>query len=406
MALTLLTPVMTSNTTPSGIVSADTFNISGTPDLSYAYYLFREQSDASPPALWLALGDLFAEYNPPHWAEYDFGTPVVVTDFQTYHGVNYPTDYVLQGWNGSSWIDLYAVVAAGDTSGTWVGLKTVASPAAYNKYRIYVTDFYSPSGEGPAEDRCDLGGVLLWGATADFDVPPVNLAFTPNAPAYFKGAFFTLPSVDQTFAPNVPILEIGPISLTVPIVAMEFTPNAPAIILEPDPSIPSSIIYRCTLTGSPDLVLPISSMQARYRDGTDSYLSVVIPAGETYADDISDRADGEIVLERGVKFHDGTQQLVEIIRVDLEDIRDDQGGSKRSLTISGHAVFTNTVPKSITLSNATYRFAGTGKKRFRADLDLNLRPGDTAIIGVESIVVDNITYTVNTRSEIMEITER
>ena len=225
-----------------------------------------------------------------------------------------------------------------------------------------------------------------------------------------------IPSLGSVFEPNsesVSISTLVPSSSNSALVGFEtvdISTLVPSVLYEIPSTVPSSTIYRCILTGAPDattdLELPIKSFQSRYYDGADSYLSVVVPDAVTFSTGISDRSNGEIVLSRGVKFFDGTEQLVEIIRVDLEDISDSRGGSNRSITLAGHQEFINTSPKSVELFNATFAFTGTGKKRFRSDLDLNLRPGDTAVIGVESIIVDRITYTVDTSLEIMEITEQ
>lgn len=175
------------------------------------------------------------------------------------------------------------------------------------------------------------------------------------------------------------------------------------------PNTPVTTIYRCTLTGAADslddIVLPISSVQARYRNGADSYLQVVVPDAGTYSDAITARLNGQIVIDRGVRFIDGTEQLVELLRVDLETVSDAWGGANRSVSISGHATTTTTVPKTVTLEDVTYEASGTGKTRYRSTLDLNLRPGDTAVFDAQSIVVDTLSYTVGTSREVMEITE-
>jgi hypothetical protein len=111
------------------------------------------------------------------------------------------------------------------------------------------------------------------------------------------------------------------------------------------------------------------------------------------------------VIERGYQFADGTSQLVEIARVTLDTIADDWGGRNRTITLTGYGTVTTAVPKSRTMQNLTYRSNSGGSLRFRADLDLNLKPGDTAVCGDESIVVAQITHIVSPSGEMMEISE-
>jgi len=73
-------------------------------------------------------------------------------------------------------------------------------------------------------------------------------------------------------------------------------------------SVPHVSLFKCFLTGSPILVLPISSFQARvwladrdhYQWWVDriqaTYLEVVVPNVSLYADGIADRAAGEILI--------------------------------------------------------------------------------------------------------------
>jgi hypothetical protein len=66
------------------------------------------------------------------------------------------------------------------------------------------------------------------------------------------------------------------------------------------------IIYQFVLTGSADgesdITIPISSCQMRRRDGEPTYMSVVVPGYDDYADEILARTNGDMVLYKGVKF--------------------------------------------------------------------------------------------------------
>ena len=174
-----------------------------------------------------------------------------------------------------------------------------------------------------------------------------------------------------------------------------------------DPSL-TQIVYIFTLTGSrdgqEDITIPISSAQSRLRDGEPTYLSVVIPSSE-YFEAVTLRPNGEMILQRGVMMPGGAMQLEEIARVTLEDIRIDEGPRNQSVSLSGHATMSNSTPKTVELTGASYRNLTNGSLRYRCALNNFLRPGDTAIINGETLLVNSITYTIGVSSEAMEIAE-
>lgn len=168
------------------------------------------------------------------------------------------------------------------------------------------------------------------------------------------------------------------------------------------------IRYFCTLTGAADLTtdfeIPISAFSARKRDGEATYLQVTVP-GIEYSEQITDRSNGQLLIEMAY-FVGGTEQLrEEILRVDLETIRIDEGARNRSITLSGHRIesYGN---NEIELTDATYKYVSDGIRRYRFAIpDPWLNPGDTAIIGDDSFRVGYITYNISTRYRQMEITE-
>jgi hypothetical protein len=168
------------------------------------------------------------------------------------------------------------------------------------------------------------------------------------------------------------------------------------------------IRYFCTLTGAPDdttdIEIPIQQFQARKRDGEQTFLSINIP-GFDYAEQIADRANGQLIIEMAY-YVGGVEQLrEEILRVDLENIRTDEGPVNRSITLTGHRTesFGNQIA---TLYDPIYKYTSEGIRRFRFAIpDPFLNPGDTAIIGDDEIRVGYITYAISNRYRSMEITE-
>jgi len=164
--------------------------------------------------------------------------------------------------------------------------------------------------------------------------------------------------------------------------------------------------YTCILTGTTGLALPISSFQARYRSGRPTYLSVTVPSGADYYDEISDRSDGQLVLTRTIYGIDGTElSSGEVMRVDLEDIELYQGSSSYSITLTGHRTTSNGIPHTVELSGASYRSVRNGSRRYRCSPHNQLRPGDTAQIYGDEFVVDSVSWYANSRSETFEVVE-
>ncbi|MFC1887013.1 hypothetical protein ACFLZM_08145 [Thermodesulfobacteriota bacterium] len=164
--------------------------------------------------------------------------------------------------------------------------------------------------------------------------------------------------------------------------------------------------YSFTLTGQPNIEIPISSFQARYSDSGAGFLSVVIP-GVDYADEITARADGG-KLQVFKNYYDSTGAVSKsemIAEAVLDDLRLDEGTRKKSITLSGHK---DTVSggAAITLSGVVDRKENDGLITLVfAEPDLYLRPGDVLTAGDDVITVDKIRYSVNPSYQSMEVDE-
>jgi len=240
--------------------------------------------------------------------------------------------------------------------------------------------------------------------------PAATLTITGYAPSSFTGEVIAVPAGSMTLTTRSPAAK----GVTAaPVHALSLAQHNPAYLWQPPASeaTTAQVIYLCVVTGDADglddLTIPIASFQARRRNGESSFLSCVIPDIETYEDAINARSNGDIVIRKGYRFSDGTTQVEEIVRVNFESpIRIDQGHINYTGTIAGTKTWTAGSPKSLTLSGISYRNVGSdGKRRYRASVDLFLRPGDTAVYGAEQIEVGLITYYVEPGRESMEVTE-
>ena len=125
------TPAMTSDTTPSGICSASSYESGFS-----AYNVFDQISD-----IW------FSSYGNhiPSWVAYEFDTPTAINKFGMLGGNNNvasPSEYKYQASLDGSWtdtIDLTPVINVTASSSTtyW---DTIINSKRYKAYRIYMTD--------------------------------------------------------------------------------------------------------------------------------------------------------------------------------------------------------------------------------------------------------------------------
>lgn len=165
------------------------------------------------------------------------------------------------------------------------------------------------------------------------------------------------------------------------------------------------ITYLCVLSapGLPDITLPMENFQARFRSGDPSFLSVVIP-GMEHAGDIADRAGGTIKVYM-IKTHRDGNRIAECIgAADMDDIRIDEGATNRSITLSGYKTETHEA-KTVTLTGASYRMMYQGRKRYRCQPNLYVRPGDTVIVNGDTFQADVVTWAIGPGAEIMEVAE-
>ena len=245
------------------------------------------------------------------------------------------------------------------------------------------------------------------------EIPNGEIILTAETPGWGSSAL--IPA--ETLLISAIIPSSGPVNAQIPVAPLVLSIRNPAGIwtLQPDRIATAKTVYLCVLTGEPDglsdLTLPMSSFQAWMRDGDPSYLSVVVPSSVTYAADIAARSNGEIVISKGYKFTDDTEQMEEIIRSNYDSIRVDRGARSDSLTMTGYKTTSSSAPKERTLDGVSYYgLQADGKRRVRADLDLFLRVGDTAIYGdgaTDYFVVGTISYFVGAEpvQMIMEVGE-
>jgi len=129
-----LIPAMTSNTTPSGSVTASGVYTSG-------YEAWRA-FDGTTSGIWLS-----TMYTSSVWIGYEWGGAATktVTSYQVSYANGScceqrgPKNWTLQGWNGAAWVVVDTVT--NQTGWYAYGLRsyTVDAPGSYTRYRLNVT---------------------------------------------------------------------------------------------------------------------------------------------------------------------------------------------------------------------------------------------------------------------------
>jgi hypothetical protein len=139
--------------------------------------------------------------------------------------------------------------------------------------------------------------------------------------------------------------------------------------------------WRLTLTGAADelgdVVLPISNLSARLRSGEASYLNVTVPYTLEYADAVSARPNGDMILEHIVRDNLGNTMEFVVVTVALETIQISRGASSSSIVLIGHRQSTNSNPTSHSVAPLSLQTGTTASTMIVPEYDQNIRPGDT-----------------------------
>lgn len=168
-------------------------------------------------------------------------------------------------------------------------------------------------------------------------------------------------------------------------------------------------VYRLYLTGGTGTIeLPLSSFSCRRGSGVMTISAIVPAITDTQMQQVIDRIAGNLIIKRGIRFGDGTEQLDDMLSapLDTNGYRFDTGSASASATLSARDSAEVENPKTRIMRAISYRNSASGKRRVRCAIDTYLRPGDTADLGgAETMIVADITYSVSTTQAVMEIAE-
>lgn len=155
------------------------------------------------------------------------------------------------------------------------------------------------------------------------------------------------------------------------------------------------IFYEMHITGSPPVVMPISSWQATLQVDRSNFLQCVVPAVDDFVSIISARQGSEEFVVSRVAVDGGSRFETEIARAPLTTTSISRGATNYTCTMSGYddAPESPTSPKTRLLTGVrSIAIDGSGRYRVRADVDWFLRPGDTASVDGDTFTASYINY--------------
>ena len=345
--------------------------------------------------------------NPTHGSSYSLGD---LASFATPQEVMIEIDIT----EGKAWFGVNGVWGEGDPETGEDPIYTNVSGAVQIAADMYyggnVTllqpgEFSTPASDGFAPGWPDHGPVSAYASS------PSPLADPSLLVAQKNEALSSAPSPLQSPAVLVDVL-IGAIA-TAPSPLGE--PRA-RMINDWTNTIPptAQIYYRAELRHAGGTVkLPISSWQATIQIDRASFLQAVVPAAETYIDDIIEAGlDSELAIVRGVRVGDEDREL-DMASVPLGQMPYQSGPQRSTVTLSGYGAIAfeavdGEAPPSGTVRSLTevQTISTQGGTRVRAGIDWLLRPGLIAEADGVQFNVSYINYYVNAANAFMDVGER
>ncbi len=169
-------------------------------------------------------------------------------------------------------------------------------------------------------------------------------------------------------------------------------------------------IYRASVQKSPlpDWPVRIGSLSLRRENGGQTAVSLVCPALTlTDLTALEARLGGDLVVYRGPRFADGSEQLDELVRVVFTGCRYDSGANRASVTMEGSITTPAANPKTRTARGISYRNQSARGRQVRCEVDTWLRPGDQLDLGGgELLTVDSVACAISLTAATMDVLER
>lgn len=167
--------------------------------------------------------------------------------------------------------------------------------------------------------------------------------------------------------------------------------------------------YRLTLTGAADLTtdieLQMSSFTARLINGSQRRVTAVFPNVSLVESATSARPNGDLVLDKIDIRNDGSTVSETLADVNFNELRSDEGGRNRSITLTGTRVQpTNVAPVTVVVENISSKNLTNNLRRVRSRL-VKFTPGDSADADGDIFPVGTVIYFGNGSSIAVDLFE-
>jgi len=169
---------------------------------------------------------------------------------------------------------------------------------------------------------------------------------------------------------------------------------------------PPQTFYRLYITDSSGVTeIPMGSFQCKRRRNDSAWLDIEIPQfTQSLVDFIADRVGRELVIYSGVRIGT-TETLGQFLRATLTEYRYERDIAYGLIRLTGRVIPTAYETGNRNLIGVQRRGKNESKLTARASVDFLLRPGDTVDDGINSWVVDSITYFVGPMESWMDLKE-
>lgn len=157
----------------------------------------------------------------------------------------------------------------------------------------------------------------------------------------------------------------------------------------------------------PDMEVRTDNIQIRRREVNPTFVQVVA-ADPSQFDDIAARPNGQLVISAGLFYPEtDTETLNEIARGFVDRAPPSKGTARESLVLTAYGDIAATAPKPVSLPSVDFYAGDAGNQRARGGMESTVRPGDTASIPSESaaFVVNEIVYQIGSGLVSMEVQE-
>lgn len=158
------------------------------------------------------------------------------------------------------------------------------------------------------------------------------------------------------------------------------------------------------INGYDRIEIPIASFQSRKRNDAPTYLSVTIPNLD-YVDQITERQNGDMIIEQAYYINGVQKQREPIIEATLTQVDVNKTSTSNSVVLTGSTIrIFDSKTLFIPLSEVAYSSVSNGKKTYRlVKPNIYLQPGDHVTIGDDSFLCGVVTYAVSNNVKIVDV---